>query len=342
MDAQQHRTEAKLDRELRSGNAVDASLNLQGEFEKNPKEALAIIQREQRRESTPGNKDKSTIGVAANGDVFVYDSDHSGYYAGSIPKEMMAPPAQAAVPAEQPTPLAPPLPPTADGTQPPGAVPPQRGFHIPFPIDIGVKDGSLQVGVDILGLVKGGVTLGEQNRGYVGSDVLGSEVSAGVDLNGRHIGPAVDATLINGDLVDGHARVGIDPNTHGAFIGGRGDLSALDGTIQTGGHGGVQLGRRNGPDAGAYGYVGPVGAETNAHAYLTKDGLRAGTHVEAKVGHVVGSALDTEVALGTRNAAHIDGRTNLGRNGLTAGIGLYDSLMPGAYVRGYSTDDSDY
>jgi hypothetical protein len=341
MDALQ-RTELKFDRELHNGNSVNASINLQNEFEKNPREALAIIQREQRRESTPGNHDKSTIGVAANGDVFVYDQDHTGYYAGSIPQDMMAPPAAAPRSAEQPIPLAPPLPPTADTVPPPGAVPPpERGFHIPFPIDIGVHDGSLQLGVDLLGLVKGGVTLGEQNRGYVGSDVLGSEVSAGVDLNARHIGPAADVSLINGDLLDGHARVGIDPHPHGITVGARGDLNAFDGTVQTGTHAGVEFGRRVGPDAGGYAYVGPVGAEANGHAYLSNQGLRAGVHAEAQAGRVAGVAADTQVALGTRNEAHIDGRTNLGRNGVQAGIGLYDSMRPGAYVRGYSTDDTD-
>jgi hypothetical protein len=339
-----HKTEVKFDRELHNGKAVDASINLQNEFEKNPQEALAIIQREQRRESTPGNHDKSTISVAANGDVFVYDQDHAGLYAGSIPKDMMALQAQAPRSAEQPTPLAPPLPLTADNVPPPGAVAPphHQGFHIPFPIDIGVHDGSLQLGVDLLGLVKGGVTLGEQNRGYVGSDVLRSEVSAGVDLNARHIGPAADANLFNGDLLDGHARVGVDPHPHGIIVGGRGDINAFNGTVQAGGHGGVELGRRVGPDAGGYAYVGPVGAEANGHAYLSKQGFRAGVHAEAKAGQVAGVAADSQVALGTRNEAHIDGRTNLGRNGTAAGIGLYDSMRPGAYVRGYSTDDSDY
>jgi hypothetical protein len=345
MDAQQRlqKTEAKFDREFHSGDTINASINLQTEFEKNPREALAIIQREQRRESTPGNQDKAKITVTANGDVFVYGADQDKLYAGTIPKDMMAPAAQAAPPVEQPVPPAPPLPPTADVVPQGGAVPPaDRGFHIPFPIDIGVRDGSLHLGVDLVGLVKAGVTLGGQNRGYVGSDVLGSELSAGVDLNGRHIGPAADVTLLNGDLIDGHARVGIDPGPRGAFIGGRGDVTALDETVQAGTHGGLQLGRRNGPDAGAYGYVGPVGAEANGHAYLSGQGLRAGVHAETQAGPIAGAAVDSQVAVGTRNEAHIDGRTNLGPQGVETGIGLYDSLRPGAYVRGYSTDDPDY
>lgn len=335
-----HRTEQKFDRELRDGKCVDASINLQQEFQKNPKEALAIIQREQQRESNPNNKDKATIGVGANGDVFVYDQNHTGYYAGSIPKEFL--PQQAAAPqtSDQPTQLAPPAPPPAE--QAPAPAPIQHeGFHIPSPIDIGVHDGSLQIGVNILGLAKGGITLGEQNRGYVGSDLLKSEVSAGVDLNERHIGPAADINLIDHKLLDAHGRVGATPTRDGVILGGRADASAIDGLVQAGGHGGAELGRKIGPDAGGYAYVGPARAEANGHATISDQGLRAGVSGRARVEYVAGVATGAQVGLGTRNEAHVDANVSVADSGVRGGLGLYPQLRPDVYLRGYSADDPD-
>jgi len=341
MDAQQ-KIERKFDHELRDGKSVDASIGLQHEFEKDPREALAIIQREQKKESDPNNKDKSTISVAKNGDVFVYGSDHAGYYAGSIPKEFLAKQGPATQVAEQPTPLAPPPGSPGDSAaagQAPAPGQGDSGFHIPSPIQIGVHDGSLQLGVNLFGLIKGGITLGEQNRGYVGSDVLKSEVSAGVDLSGRHIGPAVDANLLNGDLLDGHGRVGIDPMRHGAIIGARGDANALGGIIQAGGHAGAEVGPQFGPDAGGYGYLGAAGAEANGQAKLSSKGIRAGVTGQVGAEPYAGVATGAKVAIGTRNEAHVDARTHVGSEGINGGIGLYKQLRPGAYLTGYSAAD---
>ena len=332
------RTEHRFDRELHNGNCVEASINLRREFDKNPEEALAIIRHEQDREldqsrkGNPNGKDKATIGIEAGGNVFVYDSAHVGYYAGTLANFYgNTSPTSAA---EQPIPLAPP--PPAPLEQSP--YPLQRhsdGLHIPMPIEIGVHNGSLQVGVNIFGLAKGGITLGEQNRGYVGSDILKSEVSAGLDFSARHIGPAADLNLIDHKLLDAHARVGITPTRDGVLLGGRGDATALGGLIGAGGHANAEVGRRVGPDAGGYAFVGPAGAEVNGNANLSDQGLRAGFTGKTGVDHLASVATRAKLGIGTRNEAHVDGYLDVAPHGIRSGVGLYPQLRPELFLRGF-------
>jgi hypothetical protein len=352
MDALQ-RADHKFDLELHNGDVINASINLQNEFENNPKEALSIIQREMQRESAPGNNDKSTIGIASNGDVFIYDQDHTGYYAGTVPQEMREQPPQttSAAQASAPTDQTAGAPPAAASAAPsdqsfhPQDVPPppsENAFHIPFPIQIGIHNDSLQLGVDIFGLADGGVTLGAQNRGYVGSDIAQTQVSAGVDINQDHIGPAADVNLLNGQLLNAHARVGLDPRPDGVTFGARVNADAIGQIVQVGGHAGAELGRRTGPAAGGYAYVGPVGADANGYANVSDQGFRAGAGGDVGAQPAIGLHAEARTALGAKNEAHVDADTNIGESGLRAGVGLYPQFQPGGYIQAYSgTDDSE-
>jgi hypothetical protein len=149
----------------------------------------------------------------------------------------------------------------------------------------------------------------------------------------------VDANLLNGDLLDGHGRVGIDPMRHGAIIGARGDANALGSIIQAGGHAGAEVGPQFGPDAGGYGYLGAAGAEANGQAKLSSKGIRAGVTGQVGAEPYAGVATGAKVAIGTRNEAHVDARTHVGSEGINGGIGLYKQLRPGAYLTGYSAAD---
>lgn len=371
---QVHNKEVKLDHDLRDGDKTHAAVSLLREFEQNPQEALALIKREMKRHDQRGDRDKLHLGIQNNGDVIVWDKgERSGYFAGSIPAElrdqvMPAKPAaeapalpdvqtNAQLPADTQAPI-----PAADAAQP--AVPaapeaqreippppehkegpqsyeyeqPHQKFHIPCPIDIGVRNGSFHLGVNIFGLVKGGVSLGERNRGYVGSDVLKSEVSAGVDLNKEHIGPAGDWHIAGDNVTAGSARVGITPMPDGIRIGAGVDASAIGRHVGAGGHGGLEMGNQFGPDAGAYAHVGPAEAAASGYAKLSDQGLQAGTTTDVGAQPLVGVHSQTRVGLGSKNEAHADVGANLGDNGASAGAGIYPQLHPDVYIRGYSQE----
>jgi hypothetical protein len=344
------KTEAKLDHELHNGDAVNASMTLRHEMQTNPQEALTLIKSELVRNAY--SNDKSHVTVAANGDVFVNDKD-CGLYAGTLSQQQMsqlsevqppppavrpaAPPPLAPLPVREVKPLPQPVPLQSDAQGQPYEYqqPRQPGVHIPFPIDVGVEDGSLRLGVNILGLAKGGITLGEHNRGYVGSDLARTEVSAGVDLSPNHVGPAADWTVIGGVVTQGNARVGIDPTGSGIDLGAGVNATALAGTLGAGGHAGAELGRRVGPHANGYVYAGPAAVSADGYGNLDR-GLRTGADADVSIQPVVGVHGKVRAGLGARNEAHADVGANLGDNGISTGAGLYPQLRPDLYSRAYS------
>ncbi len=368
MDSHQfHNKELRLDKDLHNGKAIHAAVSLLNEFDTKPQEALALIRREMNKPQVAGKEDKLHIGIQANGEVFVWDKDErNGIYAGKIPANLRdCPSAKApveaspvvAAPTEVPVAKAEaPLPPVVESK--PAELPPvveakpeqvasgpqtyeyqqphHRGFHIPMPIDIGVRDGSLHLGVNILGLVKGGVSLGEKNRGYVGSDALKTEVSAGVDLNKNHIGPAGDWNVLDGALTKGSARVGITPGQERINIGAGADASAFGESVGAGGHGGVELGQRLGPHADAYAHVGDAKAAVDGYANLSDQGLQAGATGDVGAQPYAGVHAGGKFGLGAKNEAHADVGTNIGDNGLSAGAGIYPQFHPDVYVQGYA------
>ena len=344
-------SEARLDHDLHAGNQIHAAASLLHEFEHKPHEALALIKHEMKKNS---HCDKNSIGIEANGDVFIWNKEHnSGVYAGNIPASRRGeflPPAQKApveAPAPRPVVEAPPAalpPPPPEQATAPGPQsyeyqePHHRGFHIPFPIDIGVHNGSLHVGVNVLGLVKGGVMLGEKNRGYVGSDALQTEVSAGVDLNKNHIGPAGDWRVLNGAITEGRARVGITPHHDGINIGAGADASAFGHNIGAGGAAGLEAGQKLGPHADGYAYVGKAEADASGSANLSDQGLQARANVNAGAEPYVGAHVGARAGLGAKNEAHADAGVNVGDNGVSAGAGVYPQFHPDVYVRGHAGD----
>lgn len=351
-----HKKEARLDHDLHVGNSIHASIALQDEFKNNPREALAMIQRQMLCPGRVTSQDKNHLEIAANGDVFVQDNNRTGYYAGHIPEALRAEFAKVLPAPGRQTEAAPaaaysaaPRPEQYSAQQsvargPEGQPyeyqqPRQPGFHIPFPIEIGVHGGSLQLGVNAFGLAKAGVTLGAQNRGYIGSDVARTEVSAGVDLNENHIGPAADWRVLDGGLTSGRARVGVTPRDSGIDLGAGVDATALAGTIGTGAHGGVEVGRRVGPHADGYGYVGPAGVSADGYGNLSDRGLQAGADADVSVQPVVGVHGKGRVGLGRRNEAHADLGANVGDNGVSGGAGIYPQFHPDIYARAHSGSD---
>jgi hypothetical protein len=216
--------------------------------------------------------------------------------------------------------------------------PHHRGFHIPCPIDIGVRDGSFHLGVNVLGLVKGGVSLGQRTRGYVGSDALDTEVSAGVDLNKEHVGPAADWRVLGDGLTTGRARVGITPGEERANIGAGIDASALGRNVAAGGHGGLEVGNRFGPHADAYAKVLAAEAKAGAAVNLSDEGLRADSGVDVGAQPYVGVHAQERFGLGKNNELHADAGANVGDNGVATGAGFYPQVHPDIYVNGHTAE----
>jgi hypothetical protein len=71
----------KLENAVNSENFARAGAMLLDEFDKNPGEAMALIQKEQRREDATGSLNR--IDIQANGDVIVHKGN-TGVYAGHI------------------------------------------------------------------------------------------------------------------------------------------------------------------------------------------------------------------------------------------------------------------
>ena len=348
-----HKKEASLDRDLHSGNAIKAAITLQDELQKNPQEALQLVKSELCRAGYAN--DKNHVGIMQNGDLMIYNKDNSvGYYAGTLPdglrqqalnmnepgraesappqlvphnQEAVAQPAQVATPGYQGQPYE-----YQQQRQP--------GYHVPFPIDIGVEDGSLHVGLNVLGLAKGGIMLGEHNRGYVGSDVAQTEISAGVDLNSSHIGPAADWRVLDGQLTEGKARVGITPGRSGINVGAGFETDALGHTIGTGGSAGAEIGQRVGPHVNGYVFAGPANVSADGFANLSDRGLRTGADADVSAQPAIGVHAKARAGLGQRNEAHVDAGANIGDNGVAAGAGLYPQLHPDLYARANSGDDA--
>jgi hypothetical protein len=209
-----------------------------------------------------------------------------------------------------------------------------KHFHVPFPITARVEEGKrLRLGVNILGLVKGGVTLGDHTGGYAGSDVLRTDVRAGVDFSKEHVGPAAEWRVVDGKVTEGRARVGVTPGDNEARIGAGVDVKAIGGVFNTGHHAGVEVGDKFGPYADTHTSVGPAGYATAADVNLSDAGLR--THANAGVGidRAIGVEGQGRAGIGRENEAHGDVRAYLGHNAISVGAGLYPQVRPDAYVR---------
>lgn len=330
--------EHTLDKDLHKGKADHASALLLDEFQSNPDQALALVKSEMARQSQSPNKDKLHIAVENNGDVVIWDrGEKSGRYAGNIPENMRAQlmdnKAPAAVQAEARY--------QSPGPQPYEYTQPRhKGFHIPFPIQIGVHDGSLRLGVNILGLAKGGVMLGAKTRAYAGSDALNTVASAGVDFNKDHIGPAAGWRVLGDNVTSGSARVGITPNKDGINIGGGADAHVFGKAIGAGGHGGLEIGQKFGPKADAFTHVGPAKVDASGYANLSDQGLQAGGDTDIGAQPYAGVHAQARAGLGAVNEARADVGTNVGDNGISTGAGLYPQVHPDVYVRAYSGDKS--
>jgi len=213
-------------------------------------------------------------------------------------------------------------------------------FHVPFPITAHTEDGKrLRLGVNILGLVKAGVTLGDHTGGYAGSDILRTDVRAGVDFSKEHVGPVAAWSVVDGKVTQGSARVGITPGDNEARIGAGVDMQAIGGVFNTGHHAGLELGDKFGPYADTHTSVGPGGVAGAADVNLSDAGLR--THANAGVGidRAIGVEGQARAGIGAENEAHGDVRAYLGDNAVSFGAGLYPQVRPDAYVREQTATD---
>lgn len=206
---------------------------------------------------------------------------------------------------------------------------------IRMPLSARVDNEKLCLEVALGPLAHGGFCLGGENRVYAGSDVLQSQVSAGVDLNERHIGPAADVTLAGGQLLDARGRVGITPGADRAALGARADVGGLGGALNVGGGVGVEAGsQRFGPYADGRAALGPIGAKAAGSAYLTEGGPRVNLGAGAGIETAIGAEGQARAALGTENGLNVNGRLIAGRNNLDAGVGFFEpNARPDAYVR---------
>jgi hypothetical protein len=335
-----HNAEVKIERQLHNGSDIKAASQLLDEFQKNPQLAMQLVKSESIRAQYAD--DKFHVGVAQNGDVFIYNKDESnGMYAGHMPgdgavrqaqapaplpplKEVYVAPSPPAVPLQESVPLSLPAE-TAAG---------RPGPHIPFPIDIGVEDGTLHIGLNAFGLGKAGIELGEHTGGYAGSDVLRTEAHGDFDLSPSHIGPSARWTVLDGHLTAGEARVGIDPRCHGADIGGSVDAEAFDSNVTAGGGAALELGHHVGPKAGAYAAVGPFDAGANGYANLSDRGIQAGADGKVEAQHVLSVQDKTRAGLGAANEAYSDAGLTVGDDGrMSVGAGVYRDFSPNVYGR---------
>lgn len=340
-----HNAEVKIERQLHNGSDIKAAGMLLDEFDKNPQLAMQLVKSESIRAQYAN--DKFHVGVTKSGDVMIFNADETnGIYAGHMPSEIAAQPAPQSLPPlkevyvaprPEPVPLqetAPP-PPAETATYPPAYGSRQdSGVHIPFPIDIGVESGELHIGVNILGLGKGGVEFGDHNGAYVGSDVLRTEFHGDLDLNSQHVGPSGTWKVLDGHVTAGRVQAGFTPNSDGVGLGGRVDAEAFDGAINAGGGGAMQVGRVFGPQADVYGQVGPLDAGANAHADLSNRGLQAGVDGNAEAQHVINVQAKGRAGLGAANQAYGDaGFTFFDQGRLSAGAGIYPQFSPDVYAR---------
>lgn len=343
--------EHTLDKDLHKGKADHAAALLLDEFQSDPSQALALVKSEMSRQSQGSNRDKLHINVENNGDVVIWDrGEKNGRYAGNVPEDMRAQFTQKQAKAEAPAAV------RADERTPqmraearyqsPGpqsyeySQPRRKGFHIPCPIEFGVKDGSVRLGLNIFGLAKGGVMLGAKTRAYAGSDALNTVASAGVDFNKNHIGPAAGWRVLGDSVTSGSAKVGITPNADGINIGGGADAHVFGKTVGAGGHGGLEIGNKFGPKADAYTHVGEAKVGANAYANLSEQGIQAGGDTDIGAQPYAGVHAQARAGLGAVNEARADVGTNIGDNGISAGAGLYPQVHPDVYVKAYSGDRS--
>lgn len=334
--------EHTLDKDLHKGKADHAATLLLDEFQSNPTQALALVKSEMSRQSQSPTHDKLHINIENNGDVVIWDrGEKNGRYAGNVPENMRAQFTQNQTQADAPSAVR-----ANERYQSPGpqsyeySQPRHKGFHIPCPIEFGVKDGSVRLGLNIFGLAKGGVMLGAKTRAYAGSDALNTVASAGVDFNKNHIGPAAGWRVLGDSVTSGNAKVGITPNKDGINIGGGADAHVFGKAIGAGGHGGLEIGNKFGPKADAFTHVGPAKVDASGYANLSDQGLQAGGDTDIGAQPYAGVHAQARAGLGAVNEARADVGTNIGDNGVSAGAGLYPQVHPDVYVKAYSGDRS--
>jgi hypothetical protein len=320
--------EHRLNKELATGQDINAASLLLSEFAKNPEEAKALVKRAM---ALPNSDTLSHLGIDKNGDIFVWDSsEHNGIYAGHAP-DLVPKPDCAAAPtaADVPPPAAavPPPPLEASDVPPP---PPPVSERIPHPeipapavcvtdhtfqglnlglVRLGVYDHkSFGVGVNV-GIAKADGMLGGHTGvdARVGLPTLGACGAGGLDINqaGLHAGGKVRvnvANIVGGGVETGaglgpvsYARAEADGEAFGAHASTETSVVANDQGVFAN-------------HAAEAGYLNWVGVSNKAHANISADSS-AGSSVRGYVGPAsieTGGGVETDNNTVVRSGAYLD------------------------------------